>query len=110
MWDLTSGSCQCLAPAHSGRHSYRRGGARESGDEKERQFGKPRWRNDECYNCGKRRHFARDCQYRRNLVERNVAPSNNSKEIDSEEEWDVQTSFFVLKFDNEKLEEEIKNT
>ena len=37
-----------------------------------------------------------------------MATSNNSKEIGSEEEWNVHASYVVLKFDDEETEEQIE--
>lgn len=56
---------------------------RDKPDEK-----KNRRKNNQCYNGGKKGHFARDCWYKR--AEGNAATSSHKNY--SEEEWDFQAS------------------
>ena len=41
-----------------------------------------------CYNCGKRGHISRDCWFKKNSVESNVAASKKKME----DEWDADVS------------------
>lgn len=68
------------------RRSWQQGGARHNHQLEDKASHR---KNDQCYNCGKRGHYARDCRYRR--AEGNVATSSQSQ-VESEDEWGFQAS------------------
>jgi hypothetical protein len=76
-------------------------GAQECCDNNERRSTEYKNSNLKCFNCGKMGHFARDCRFKRKIAQGNPTAFTN-QEGDSEEEWDVEASFFMT----EPIEEE----
>ncbi|KAH9650151.1 hypothetical protein KPL70_026252 [Citrus sinensis] len=77
--------------SHQGGNGSRPGGASKNRDSN-RKF------DGECYNCGKKGHMKRDCWFKKNSTESNVATSS-SKE-DSEDSWDAEA---LLAMEEEEL-------
>ena len=69
-------------------------GAQKRRNQQDTQDRRYHQRDVECYNCGKRGHYARDCQYRR--AKGNIVTSIQPQ-VQSEEEWDfdIQTSYAI---------------
>ncbi|OEL33249.1 hypothetical protein BAE44_0005732 [Dichanthelium oligosanthes] len=76
--------------------SYSGGAQQESDEEDDQEVVKNERRRYECFNCGKKRHLARDCWSARRHSEGNVA---TMKELvlegyeEEEEEWDAEGGF-----------------
>ncbi|GKV12767.1 hypothetical protein SLEP1_g23879 [Rubroshorea leprosula] len=80
--------------------SYHSGGAQEGQEVESSSSNSYKRRNDLCFNCGKRGHFAKDCKYKKCLVQGNVATSRK-EENHSEEEWDMQASCATVEIEVE---------
>ncbi|XP_074339850.1 uncharacterized protein LOC141677710 [Apium graveolens] len=73
---------------------FKSGGARGAHNNR---GGQNRWQqqdhqSEECFNCGKKGHYARNCWSKK--IEGNVATSSKN-EHDGEEDWNFDTSFFM---------------
>lgn len=79
-------------PKGQQERSSHTGGAHQGSNKDEQRS---RRRNVECYCCGKKGHYARDCRFKKKSVEGNAATSSSHQD-NSEEEWDLQTSFAVF--------------
>ena len=84
------------------------GGAQHSQQRDNRRSRNYRRRNDECYNCGRRGHYARDCRFKKKPAEGNLVTSDNHQDAnDSEGEWDLQASFATTRLEEAYSEEEV---
>ena len=67
------------------------GGAQQKQQQDNQRSKSFRRSNGECFNCGKKGHFARDCWSKKKPVESNAVTMSNRHE--AEAEWDVEALF-----------------